>query len=260
MRNTSRFEYKYVLSQTQYYALKNALMPYLNKDYYTEHAEGGRYLVRSLYYDTHHLKAFHERNDGQFGRIKLRLRVYEETYSPDSFLSVELKTKKGIAMIKYSALIPLKAYQTFLKEGHFDDETNPVLDEFCRLRLARSLEPQLIVQYQREGFVPKAKGNLRITFDHDVSSTRANTLFPNSVMLRPHRPKNVIFEIKCQQKQPDWLMKIVKAHNLKAITNSKYVQGIEIIRPAMVTQNVDIGLRRKEYDNLIAKMNKGVQS
>lgn len=260
MRNTSRFEYKYVLSQTQYYALKNALMPYLNKDYYTEHAKDGRYLVRSLYYDTHKLKAFHERNDGQFGRIKLRLRVYDTEYTQDGLLSVELKTKKGIAMIKYSALIPLEAYQTFLTEGHFNNTTNPVLDEFCRLRLARSLEPQLIVQYEREGYTPKAHGNLRITFDHDVSSTRADTLFPESVMLRPHRPKNVIFEIKCQQKQPDWLMNIVKAHNLKAITNSKYVQGIEIIRPAMVTPSVDIGLRRKEYTHLLTKINKGVQS
>ena len=219
-------------------------MPYVNKDYYTEHAEDGRYLVRSLYYDTHKLKAFHERNDGQYGRIKLRLRVYQDTFKSDSLLSVEMKTKKGSAMIKYSTLVPLSSYKTFLKEGNFGELDNPVLDEFCRLKIVRSLDPQLIVQYRREGFVPKAGGNLRLTFDHGVSSTKANTLFPETYLLKPHRPKNVIFEVKCQQKQPKWLMDIVKAHNLKIMTNSKYVQGIEVVRPNMVTPNVDIGLRR----------------
>ncbi len=247
MRNTSRFEYKYKLSQIQYYAVKNALMPYVNPDLYTEKAKDNRYLVRSLYFDTHHLKAFYERNDGQFGRIKIRLRVYQDFYDDKGTLSVELKTKKGSRMTKYAALMPLSSYQYFLKEGIFPEKDNPVVDEFIRLKMTRLLEPQLIVQYCREGYVPKAHGNLRITFDHGVSSTRAKVLFPNSPILKSHRPKNIILEIKCQQKQPVWLQKIVKSQNLKMTTNSKYVQGIEVIRPNMVTPNVDIHLRQKSY-------------
>ena len=248
MRNTSRFEYKYILSKAQYYAVKNALMPYIEKDFYTKHAENHRYLVRSLYFDTHSLKAFHERNDGQYGRIKIRLRVYQDTFNEDGLLSVELKTKKGMAMTKYSTLIPLNSYNTFLEKGIFNEmDDHPVVAEFLRLKAARSLEPQLIVQYLREGYQPKAPGNLRITFDHSVSSSRANTLFPQNILLRPHRPKNVILEIKCQSSQPDWLRKIVKTHNLKIITNSKYVQGIEVIRPNMITPNVDITLRSKLF-------------
>ncbi len=248
MRNTSRFEYKYILSHAQYYAVKNALLPYLEKDFYTKHAPEGRYLVRSIYYDTHLLKAFHERNDGQYGRIKLRIRAYQDTPTDDGLISIELKTKKGSVMTKYSNLIPIASYNHYMQTGHFLETNQPVLDEFLRLKTTRMLTPQLIVEYKREGYTPKARGNLRITFDHGVSSTRAKTLFQENLMLKPHRPKHVILEIKCQKTQPDWLRKIVKSHNLKIITNSKYVQGVEVIRPSMITPNVDIVLKGKALE------------
>lgn len=253
MRNTSRFEYKYILSHAQYYAVKNALMPYVNKDFYTINAPDGRYLVRSIYYDTHLLKAFHERNDGQYGRIKLRIRAYQNKPTKEGLISVELKTKKGQAMVKYSTLIPMKSFENYTSTGLFLEDTHPVLDEFIRLEKARTLEPQLIVEYKREGYQPKAKGNLRITFDHGVSSARAKHLFDPNILLKPHRPKNVILEIKCQKAQPKWLQRIVKSHNLKIITNSKYVQGVEIVRPSMITPNVDLKIKAKALKKAFKK-------
>lgn len=132
-RNTSRFEYKYILSTQQYYALKNALKPFLEQDPFTKIANDNRYFVSSIYYDTFDLKAFHERNDGQFGRIKLRIRTYSETAAEDSFISVELKTKKGNAMIKYSTLIPLKYYFYLIDNNCWPVDNDDVLNEFFKV-------------------------------------------------------------------------------------------------------------------------------
>lgn len=240
MRFTSRFEYKYIITHKQYYALKNLLYPYVEPDEYTKKGDDGKYFVSSIYYDTHDLKAYHERNDGQYGRIKLRIRTYDTTPCDNSYVSVELKTKNGNSMIKYSSLIPINKYYYYVASNNWDIENNAVLNEFLRLQKIRSLSPQIIVQYKREGYIPKERGNLRITFDHNVSSAKSNYLFTQNSIFKPHRPKNIILEIKCHGEQPKWLKDIVKKQELKIITNSKYVQGIEVVRPLMVTPRVEL--------------------
>lgn len=255
MRNTTRFEYKYLLTLPEYYALKNALMPYVIPDDYTLKSPQGRYLVRSLYYDSHDLKAFHERDEGVFGRIKLRLRVYTNQYRDNDTLSVELKTKQGLNMTKFSSLIPLKQYQTYLEKQIFSDEvSDAVIDEFIRLIHVRGLFPQLIVEYEREGYQTKYGLPLRLTFDHNVSSARAKTLFDENINLKLHRPNHVIFEIKCEQKRPAWILNIIKKHGLKVQSNSKYVQGIDITRPLMITPQEDylyVKSLRKKHPNTL---------
>lgn len=237
MRLSSRFEYKYLLTLSEYYALKHSLTPFITPDEYTQKSDKKRYLVRSLYYDTHHLKAFHERDEGIFGRIKLRLRVYTNKYLEQETLSIELKTKKGLNMVKYSALMPLNNYPEFLEKNTFNDDVkNQVVEEFLRLMHVRQLTPQLLVEYEREGYISKFKEPLRLTFDHNVSSARAKTLFEDDLNLKIHQPSHVIFEIKCEQERPKWLNQIIKKHRLKMTSNSKYVQGIEIIKPLMITK------------------------
>ena len=241
MRYSSRFEYKYIISPSDYYAIKHAMRPFIELDDYTRLESKRRYLVRSVYYDTFDLRAFHERNDGQYGRIKLRVRAYAKSADDADVVSVELKTKRGSSMTKYSALIPVDEYLTFLETGSFPTLKNPVVDEFERLRRIRNLEPQIIVQYRREGWRGRLEKDLRITFDHGVESARAKTLFDNeSTLFKLHRPKNIILEIKCTMKRPDWLRRIIKQYDLKVITNSKYVQGIEVVRPHMVTPREEV--------------------
>jgi hypothetical protein len=224
------------MTLSEYYAFKHALTPYIKKDEFTEKSDTGRYIVRSLYYDSHDLRAFHERDEGTFGRIKLRFRVYTDRYSDDETLSVELKTKKGLNMIKYSTLMPLYHYKHFLYHNDFNEDVlEPVVVEFLRLMHTRNLEPQLIVEYEREGYQVKYGNPLRLTFDHNVTSARAKSLFEEGLYLKPHQPNHVIFEIKCETKRPKWLLDLVKQYDLKIISNSKYVQGIEIIRPMMIT-------------------------
>lgn len=235
MRITSRFERKYILPLTQYYCVRNALVPYMEQDPYTRRGRG-RYLVRSLYFDTSDYQAYHERDDGFYGRIKLRIRTYTESADREPMVRVELKTKKGSVMEKYSSFVPYDRYRHFMQYHTWDSREDPVLEEFERLCRVRSLHPVLLVQYRREGYRSRSRSPVRITLDHNVHSSRARMLFPRGALLKPHHPRNILLEIKLGRGQdPPWLRRMVKEQSLKMVPNSKYVQGIEIIRPHMVT-------------------------
>ncbi|EEG78406.1 polyphosphate polymerase domain-containing protein [Dethiobacter alkaliphilus] len=232
---TWRFELKYRISQWQYYQIKNAITPYMKPDEFTLAQLGGAYLVRSLYYDTHNYQAYHEKIGGDFGRIKIRTRSYTDIADENTKIRVELKTKRGSAMEKFSSFVPYSSYAAFMETGHWPAYDSPVLTEFERLYYLRTLKPKLLVQYRRLGLKSRFGENLRITFDMDVRSADSSSLFPATPFFRVHDPNLIILEIKCQSEQPQWLSKLVKQYGLKIVANSKYTRGIEISRPDAVT-------------------------
>ncbi len=234
MNAVARFERKYLLTLEEYHRVRNAVMPFTRRDRYTE-AAGGSYLVRSIYYDTRDYRAWYEKEDGDFGRIKLRIRAYTEHPETCDTVSVELKTKHGNSMVKYSTHVGLDEYREFERTGRWPNHDNEIVCEFERLLRVRSLVPVCLVQYRREGFTGRDRRGVRVTMDHNVTSTRAATLFPTRPILRPHRPKRSIFEVKTREGEPRWLQEIIKRQMLKMTSNSKYWQGIEIVRPNMVT-------------------------
>jgi hypothetical protein len=230
-----RFELKYRLSPQQYHQVHSALVPYMEPDPYTRGAPSGLYLVRSLYYDTYDYKAYHEKMGGDYGRTKLRIRAYTNDPGENQPVRVELKTRRGSAMEKFSIFVPGADGRTFLETRHWPRHDSPVLTEFERLLHLWALRPKLLVEYQREGLQSRQREDLRITFDHHVHSTASSSLFPQHPFFRKHHPHTIILEIKCRNEQPQWLTKLIKTHRLKFVANSKYTQGIEISRPDAVT-------------------------
>ncbi len=234
MSAVSRFERKYLMSLEQYYRVRNAVAPFVRRDYFSRIA-GGRYLVRSIYFDTRDYRAWYEKEDGDFGRIKLRIRAYTDSREECDLISVEIKTKNGNSMKKYSAHVSYEEYRYFERTGSWPSHENEVVCEFERLMRVRDLVPVCLVEYRREGFTALDRSPVRVTMDHNVTSTRASSLFPDQPILKPHRPKRSILEVKTRAGEPPWLHGIVRHQELKMTSNSKYGQGIEIVRPNMVT-------------------------
>ena len=258
MRNAARYEKKYRLALSQYYQFKNALMPYIQPDKYTVNRNDGKYFVRSLYFDTCNYEAFHEKENGNCGRIKLRLRTYAKSPDLAEPVSVELKTRKGDIVHKHSVFVSYGEYMNFIKQGHWPDRSSPVLEEFERLFHLRQLRPTTLVQYYREGFKSRLGDNVRITFDHDVSSCTGRQLFPDCMFLRPHHPGRVILEIKYSDKQPVWCMNIVKKCGFKIVANSKYVQSVQVAQPDVVTPSAvqfDAQMSNRIFDRSSLKKN-----
>jgi len=238
--STWRFELKYKLPIQRYHEIRNAMVPHMEPDEFT--MDKNEYLVRSLYFDTHHYQAYHEKINGDFGRIKIRVRAYTDQKSMDAPLRVELKTRRGAAMEKFSSFVPYYAYDEFMRTGHWPEtEESPVLTEFARLYHLRTLRPKLLVQYLREGLVSRRREDLRITFDREVSSCSADEIFPDHSFFRKHHPETLILEIKCKQEQPRWLTSLIRDHGLKVMANSKYTQGVEFSRPDVVTPMWSLG-------------------
>lgn len=232
MRYTDRFEYKYVLDIRTYLAIKNKLIEFMNYDYHTRILPDQKYFVRSLYYDTAYFDHYTESEEGQFGRIKCRVRTYEKDISNSNVISVEIKTKHGTSVVKYSELISVKEYQYFIKHKRFT-KSSQVLDEFTRLLFQGQLEPKLIVEYEREGYIPKDGSDFRLTFDHQVRSQQSKLLFPEYDLTRNHA-HSIVCEIKCGMKKPAWLEDLISQYGLKMIRNSKYVQAVQRMHPSII--------------------------
>ncbi len=230
-----RFEYKYRLNVWQYYQLKNALTPYFRMDDFTRKTPRGRYLVRSLYFDNDQFQAYFEKIEGNFGRIKCRIRTYTTSIENTPVLRAELKNRWGESIEKYSTFITPEDYLGFMHNRHWPDHSNPVLEEFERIYYLRAMRPKVLVEYYREGYVPRTNGDLRITLDHHVRSCSTDTLFPKTQLFKAHHNNIVVLEIKCRRKQPAWLSQLVRQHNLKYIANSKYAQGVEAVCPDLVS-------------------------
>ena len=237
-----RFELKYRLTYQQYYRVRSALAPYMEPD---DYSRGDPYLVRSLYFDTFNYQAYHEKIQGDFGRIKIRLRTYDSSPAKKPPVRVELKTRRGEAMEKFNTFVTTGECLEFLDTWHWPiSQGDPVLLEFERLVHLRHLRPKILVQYRREGLQCRGRENLRVTFDHNVQSAGAASLFPaEEVFFRSQTPGTVIFEIKCRIEKPLWLTNIIKKHSLKYVANSKYTQGIEIARADVISPGWNPGYR-----------------
>ena len=229
-----RFEYKYHLHIRQYHQLRAAIRPFMKPDPFTSSAPQGRYLVRSLYYDSADLRAYQEKVSGICDRTKLRIRTYARSLEENPDIRVEMKARKAISVEKHSTFISLAYYQSFIHSNHWPSHDDPLLVEFERYVHLKTLMPLVLVEYLREGFSARGQQGLRMTFDHQVQSTKSTTLFPPAPCFRAHQRGVIIFEIKCNKSQPHWLHQLVQTHGLRFIANSKFTQGIEISQPEIL--------------------------
>jgi hypothetical protein len=230
-----RFEYKYRLPIQQYLQVRNAFEPFMQLDHFTLKKPEKKYLIRSLYYESFFFDSFEEKIDGNCDRIKLRIRTYSEIMDPSFTIRAEMKVRKGAVTEKYGSLINPDQYIEFQKNNHWTGTSDPILEEFERYVHLQTLSPQLLIEYYREGFESRAREDIRITFDHDVKSSFSHSLFPKNALFNHHHNGIIILEIKCTKQQPDWLRTLVQKHGLRIMANSKYVQGIVISHPALVT-------------------------
>ena len=172
--------------------------------------------------------------NGDCDRTKLRIRTYARNLQENPDIRVEMKARKGMSMEKHGTFISSAYYQRFMQSNHWPALDDPLLVEFERYVHLKTLLPLILVEYRREGFSARAQQGLRITFDHQVQSSKATTLFPPAPVFRAHHRGMIVLEIKCNKSQPQWLLQLVQAHGLRVMANSKFTQGIEIVRPELV--------------------------
>lgn len=223
----TRYEYKYRLSPSSYFRTLNAIKPFCRPDENSLVNNTGRYLVRSVYYDCYNYSAYTEKMEGVFHRDKFRIRSYDENIETASKVKVEIKSRIGYLITKSSNLIDVSDYQAFLDGETWGKAQGKALEEFSYNYFKNRLKPTVIVEYQREAYFSLAGAGIRFSFDHDVQYAWCSSLFEPNIKFKPCLQNSIIFEIKSDQNDIDWVSTAIKELGLVSEPNSKYANAFE---------------------------------
>ena len=216
-----RHEMKYEVTDASLAALQSRLKGIMQTD---PHAgSDGVYRIRSLYFDDIYNTAFLENENGTGRREKFRIRIYNGSMDR---ISLERKSKVYDKIRKVSCIITPDQFAT-LTDPHADKTVRDEYPELMKTVLAAyhtsRLEPKVIVEYLRRPYVYR-DGNVRITFDMDVTSSYDLDAFTKpAINGRPIMPPgHQLLEVKYDEYLPDHIYRTVAMPNLRLSTFSKY--------------------------------------
>ena len=215
-----RHEWKHEISYADLLAIRQRLRAVAESD---PHAENGRYLIRSLYFDNLSDKALREKIDGVNLREKFRIRYYN---GDPSVIHLEKKSKRAGLGTKYSAELTKDEAQSIV-DGELDwmmASGRPLVQElYCKMRY-QGLRPKTIVDYTREPFIYRP-GNVRVTFDYDIRTGLSCTDFlnPDCVTI-PAGDSPILLEVKWDAFLPSVIRDCVQTPGRRVEAFSKYAQ------------------------------------
>jgi len=218
----SRKEKKYLMTQTQYATLLEAIEPHIVSDRYA------KYTICNIYYDTPAFDLIRrsiEKTDKPTYKEKLRIRSYHAV-TPGENVFLELKKKYKGVVYKRRLVLPYEQAQAALDgtlaDGGFFATEAQVLREiraFCDLHRP---VPALYLAYDREAYSAKDDSELRITFDRRIRYRweDVNLLRDEGELLLPE--DTVLLELKLPVAMPLWLVRALEKAQLTPTSFSKY--------------------------------------
>ena len=221
MDNHYRHEWKHEISYIDLLAIRARLQAIARPD---THAIGGKYLIRSLYFDNLFDKALREKVDGVNMREKFRIRYYNG--DPSKIIHLEKKSKLNGLGTKYFAPLTMAEAQSIV-DGKIDwmiDSPHSLVRElYCKMH-NQGIAPKTIVDYTREPFI-YGPGNVRVTFDYDIRTGLSCTDFlnPDCVTI-PAGDAPIILEVKWDAYLPSIIRDAVQTPGRRVGAFSKYAQ------------------------------------
>lgn len=215
-----RHELKHEINQLDFLILRQRLRTIMFPD---PNAVGGKYAIRSLYFDNASDKALREKLDGVSRREKFRIRYYNGDVS---IIRLEKKSKLGGLGNKQSTNLTNEQIENIL-EGRLDwmpeCPEGLVRELYAKMR-TQGLQPKTIVDYTREPFVFEP-GNVRVTLDYDIrmGMNCSDFLNPDSVTI-PAGDAPIILEVKWDNFLPDIIRDAIQIPGRRSSAFSKYAQ------------------------------------
>ena len=213
-----RHELKHEINYADYLDLKMRLSAVLKSDI---HGQGGKYEIRSLYFDNLYDKALREKLDGVNIREKFRIRMYD---GDTSFINLEKKSKFSGLGEKASDNITEDEVRRLLSGDYswMTDEKRPVVNELYAKMKTQGLRPKTIVDYTREAYIFSA-GNVRITLDSNIRTMIGCTdMLDYERQTVPVCPGVIILEVKWDDFLPEIIRNVVMTDSRRAAAFSKY--------------------------------------
>ena len=215
-----RHEWKHEIDLSDLTALRRRLRAAARPD---PHAPGGRYQIRSLYFDTPSDRALREKLDGVNRREKFRIRTYN---GDSSLIHLEKKSKLGGLCAKESAALTAEEVRLLIG-GHWDwmpQDSRPLLQELYTKMRTQRLRPKTIVDYTREAYV-YGPGNIRVTMDYDIRTGLGSTDFlDHGSVTIPIPGSPIILEVKWDTFLPSVIRDAIQLEGRHTSSFSKYAQ------------------------------------
>jgi SPX domain protein involved in polyphosphate accumulation len=237
-----RYEAKYVVPYHLLPAIREHIMPYVNRDA-NGIGEFPQYLVRTIQLDNRSLALHYAKENEQLNRFKLRIRTYGTKCEAPVF--IEIKRKLGDIINKSRTVIKAKDYcpelftdpKTYLA-FRSDKEHMNYLD-FIRLSQEIGAVPVTMIQYNRESYMGKVEDYARVTFDTNICYQMITDYRFDTVNSRRWRHIDTftglrtdyaafVLELKSKTGVPHWLMDIVRAFNLTRVGFCKYSAALRL--------------------------------
>lgn len=213
-----RHELKHEITYSDMIALRHRLCAVAKPDSY---AKDGKYMIRSLYFETITDKALREKQDGVSRREKFRIRYYNLDTSK---IYLEKKSKVAGVGNKQKAALTNEQAQDIV-DGRIDwmkENDKPLIQELHRKMCIQGLKPKTIVDYTREPYVFYA-GNVRVTLDYDIRTGLSCTDFLNTdCPTMPAGEPKIILELKWDEFLPDIIRDAVRLESRCSAAFSKY--------------------------------------
>lgn len=210
-----RHEYKYPVTAGQCVCLETRLSQVLKRD---SHAKGGRYTIRSLYFDDDRDSALWEKLDGVDPREKFRIRIYNGSRD---YICLEKKCKHGEMTKKLQCRLTYDECQAILHSEI--DVLRTQKDGLCYelyTKMQSGLRPKVLVEYDRVPFT-YAPGNVRVTLDCNIRTGLSATELFEAVPMVSVSPFHVL-EIKYDAYLPDIVRMLTAGVGTSRISVSKY--------------------------------------
>jgi SPX domain protein involved in polyphosphate accumulation len=228
----SRYEFKYILTNDLAKEIEDEVLHFMDYDGYIDPSLNNRYFVRSLYFDNQQSSSFYDKVDGIKKRSKYRIRTYTKKQNLKVPIFFEEKGRVESRTYKRRIGIEYKHLDSFLGNHHDlllkHSFNNQLTDHFLYNRLRKSLKPCVLVDYYRRPYINKYGLYFRLTFDSNICSTSASTLF-----LDEDKSNKIaclsgytILEVKFDRSIPPWFHRIIQAYQLSRISVSKFVLGM----------------------------------
>ncbi|MCC6953496.1 MAG: polyphosphate polymerase domain-containing protein [Deltaproteobacteria bacterium] len=235
-----RHELKYVVPVHEGDAVLEALRDHLQPDPHGD--EQGSYEVASIYYDTPSYRFYWDRTESVGYRRKVRLRAYLKGQGI-SALFIEIKERHRSLVVKKRISLPL-ALLDKLGPDHFHWTLPQILEhvgdsadsrELRYLTERLGLEAAANIRYLRRSYTSPYVNDLRITLDRHLTVGESPlTEFEEGSEQLFLPPDKAIFEVKLNQRAPDWLLRGLAPFGFMRQRYSKYCEGLTLLQQSFL--------------------------
>ena len=221
--NFKRYEKKYLLEQSQYEQLREAINSKMKEDQYGVHTIG------NIYYDTQSYELIRCSLDKPVYKEKFRVRSYGTPGAQDKVF-LEIKKKYQGIVYKRRAQIKLQEVEEQLKNtleessGAKDLGTNnQIMNEIHWFFKMYHPDPKVYIAYDRLALSGIDEEELRVTFDWNLRwrNYDLNLSLGDYGEMILDKPK-VLMEIKIPGTMPLWMAEVLTDLKIYPISFSKY--------------------------------------